>query len=71
MLPAFLIYTQADGRCSVKQEGHALTCEFSDILDALSYIRRFTNGEEARLTCYDPTGKVTFANLMPNRESIS
>jgi len=63
-MPEFFLFCEADGRCVLKQEGDDATRDFSDVLEAITFLRELNGGRKATLTVYDPTGRVTFQDLL-------
>jgi hypothetical protein len=57
---AFFVYTSEDRTSTVKEKGRQQTYTFSDILDALAFIRREAGTDRAQVTCLDAVGKVVF-----------
>jgi len=60
----FFIFTAADETCTVKEEGFETTQAFSDILEALAYVRRQRGGEAVKVTSLGPTGEVIFTDTI-------
>jgi len=57
----FLIYSQFDGRCFAQEKQGAAVGKFSDILEALTYVRRECGDEPVHITALDCTGRVAFS----------
>jgi hypothetical protein len=55
----FSIKTQSDGGVAVTEEDRETEYQFSDMIDALSFVRRQRCGEPVTLVFYDASGRVT------------
>lgn len=65
----FLIYSQFDGRCFAREKERTPVRGFSDILEALAYVRRECRGASAHTTALDCTGRVAFSTDDPQPPS--
>lgn len=61
-MPEFHLFCDANGRCVLKQEEEKSTRDFSDILQALTFIRATVPSSEYRLTVYDAMGKIAYTD---------
>jgi len=60
----FYIFTDEAEKCTVKEEELATIREFSDILEAISYVREQRGDEKVDITSYGPTGMVVFTETI-------
>ena len=65
--PEFFLYFLDDGRCVLKQHGEENPHEFTDILEAVTFISKLDVARTATLTVYDQFGNVTFKDLLSAR----
>ena len=61
---AFFLYCKDDRKCVLTQQGDKTVHEFTDILEAVSFISRLDADRSATLTVYDAFGNVTFQDLL-------
>jgi hypothetical protein len=63
----FLLYCSATGAFILKTVGAETSCQFSTLLDALTFIERARGGSEAILTVYDQVGRAVLKKLALSR----
>lgn len=64
MTRQFFIYTNGDERCTVKDGETEMTYEFTDILQALYFVRCRRAGDTVEVTSFGPTGEVVFRDFV-------
>ena len=69
-MPNYSLYFTYGGECVLREQGEATTHEFSDILEAVTFISELDADHTATLTIYDPAGKMVFRDLLSERNSV-
>ncbi len=66
-MPNFSLYFTTTGECFLKEQGQQTTHEFTDILEAVTFISKVDADRTATLTVYNPLGRVIFKDLLSER----
>ena len=63
--PEFFLHCQEDdGKCVLKLEGDEAPREFADVLQAMRFVKAMDKDGGAKLTVYDPAGRMMFMALL-------